>query len=248
MRYRSIIAVLTLTTAAGAARAQVADESFETSGSLYPSPAPWSQFSTNFGTPLCDGSCFGPGEPTAARTGQWWAWFGGIDTAIEHGTLSQSITIPPGVASIRFHLNAASDRADGTDYFRILIDTTVVFLITDLQTGPYSTDYIPVGIDISAFAGGTHTLTLDSTTQGDGYLTNFFIDDFSIITGPLQPCYPNCDNSTATPVLTGNDFQCFLNRFAAFDPYANCDGSTNIPQLTANDFQCFLNKFASGCS
>jgi hypothetical protein len=30
--------------------------------------------------------------------------------------------------------------------------------------------------------------------------------------------------------------------------YANCDGSTVSPVLTANDFQCFLNKFATGCT
>jgi len=60
-------------------------------------------------------------------------------------------------------------------------------------------------------------------------------------------CYANCDNSTAIPVLTANDFQCFLNKFAAQDPYANCDHSTNPPTLNANDFQCFLNFFAAGC-
>lgn len=65
----------------------------------------------------------------------------------------------------------------------------------------------------------------------------------------LQPiCYPNCDDSTATPMLTANDFQCFLNAFAAGDMYANCDGSvTQVPIFTANDFQCFLNKYAFGC-
>lgn len=61
------------------------------------------------------------------------------------------------------------------------------------------------------------------------------------------PCYPNCDASTGTPLLTSNDFQCFLNRFAAGDSYANCDGSSGTPQLTSNDFQCFLNRFAGGC-
>ena len=30
--------------------------------------------------------------------------------------------------------------------------------------------------------------------------------------------------------------------------YANCDGSTGVPRLTANDFQCFLDKYAAGCS
>ncbi len=61
-------------------------------------------------------------------------------------------------------------------------------------------------------------------------------------------CYANCDDSTAAPVLTTNDFQCFLNRFAAGLTSANCDGSTAAPVLNANDFQCFLNKFAAGCN
>jgi hypothetical protein len=30
--------------------------------------------------------------------------------------------------------------------------------------------------------------------------------------------------------------------------YANCDGSTVPPILTANDFQCFLIKYAQGCN
>jgi hypothetical protein len=62
------------------------------------------------------------------------------------------------------------------------------------------------------------------------------------------PCYANCDESTGSPVLTANDFQCFLNRYAAAEPYANCDHSTGTPMLTANDFQCFLNSYAVGCS
>ncbi|MBX3375573.1 MAG: hypothetical protein KF678_01055 [Phycisphaeraceae bacterium] len=61
-------------------------------------------------------------------------------------------------------------------------------------------------------------------------------------------CYANCDGSTGSPQLTANDFQCFLNKYAAGDTYANCDGSTGNPALTANDFQCFLNKYAAGCT
>jgi hypothetical protein len=62
------------------------------------------------------------------------------------------------------------------------------------------------------------------------------------------PCYANCDSSLTPPVLTANDFQCFLSKFAAGESYANCDGSTSVPVLNANDFQCFLNVFAAGCS
>ncbi len=62
------------------------------------------------------------------------------------------------------------------------------------------------------------------------------------------PCYSNCDASTMAPILNVNDFQCFLNKFAASDSFANCDHSTTAPTLNVNDFQCFLNAYAAGCS
>ncbi len=34
----------------------------------------------------------------------------------------------------------------------------------------------------------------------------------------VVPCYANCDGSTIPPILTPNDFQCFLNAFAAGCP------------------------------
>ena len=60
--------------------------------------------------------------------------------------------------------------------------------------------------------------------------------------GGPAPCYANCDG---TGGLTGNDFQCFLNKYVAGDTYANCDG---VGGLTGNDFQCFLDKYVAGCS
>jgi len=64
---------------------------------------------------------------------------------------------------------------------------------------------------------------------------------------PAGRCYANCDQSGASPVLNVNDFQCFMNRFAARDAYANCDGSSIPPILNVNDFTCFMNRFAGGC-
>lgn len=66
--------------------------------------------------------------------------------------------------------------------------------------------------------------------------------------GAAPTCYANCDGTTTAPILNINDFQCFINLYAAGNPYANCDGSTSPPTLNVNDFQCFLNKFAAGCS
>jgi hypothetical protein len=63
---------------------------------------------------------------------------------------------------------------------------------------------------------------------------------------PIQ-CYANCDGSVTAPVLNVNDFTCFMNKFAAGDPYTNCDNSTTPPVLNVNDFTCFMNRFAAGC-
>jgi hypothetical protein len=71
---------------------------------------------------------------------------------------------------------------------------------------------------------------------------------FKLTIGAPTPCYPNCDGSTAAPVLNAIDFTCFLQKFADGDPYANCDGSTAAPVLNVIDFTCFLQKFAAGCS
>jgi len=74
----------------------------------------------------------------------------------------------------------------------------------------------------------------------------FELDDVTVTLDTTAPsCAANCDGSTGSPVLTGNDFQCFLNAYVSGAPYANCDG---VGGLTANDFQCFLDKYAAGCS
>jgi hypothetical protein len=71
-----------------------------------------------------------------------------------------------------------------------------------------------------------------------------------------QPCYANCDQSTALPLLNVEDFTCFINEFASATGlthgqqvmhYANCDNSTTAPVLNVEDFTCFINRFAQGC-
>jgi hypothetical protein len=69
-----------------------------------------------------------------------------------------------------------------------------------------------------------------------------FWDDISFV-----QCNANCDESTVAPALNVADFTCFLQRFAAGDPYANCDRSTTPPVLNVADFTCFLQAYAAGC-
>lgn len=103
---------------------------------------------------------------------------------------------------------------------------------------------------LNAFAGldsvGIWRLEVFDCAGGDFGQIQSFVLHLNPPAGP-RPCYANCDDSTGNPLLSANDFQCFLNLYASGDFRANCDGSLTIPRLTANDFNCFLNQFASGC-
>jgi hypothetical protein len=57
-------------------------------------------------------------------------------------------------------------------------------------------------------------------------------------------CYANCDQSTMVPLLTANDFMCYLRAYVSGSSYANCDG---VGGLTAGDFICFLSSYTNGC-
>jgi hypothetical protein len=57
-------------------------------------------------------------------------------------------------------------------------------------------------------------------------------------------CYSNCDLSQGPKRLNVNDFVCFINKYAALDPYANC---TLDAVIDIADFSCFMTKFAQGC-
>ncbi|MBX3376249.1 MAG: hypothetical protein KF678_04515 [Phycisphaeraceae bacterium] len=116
-----------------------------------------------------------------------------------------------------------------TDYWLILH--------CDLHVNTPAWNWSDGSIGIIALSHGGQT---NFTEGGEGAVTGTTIEG-------SPACYTNCDGSTATPVLSANDFVCFLNKFASADPYANCDGSTGSPLLTANDFQCFINRFVTGC-
>ena len=57
-------------------------------------------------------------------------------------------------------------------------------------------------------------------------------------------CYADCDFSEGPKRLNVNDFVCFINKYAALDPYANCNVDAAIDIA---DFSCFMAKFAQGC-
>jgi hypothetical protein len=133
----------------------------------------WIESSTNFGTPLCDGSC-GFGGGTGPRTGDFWAWFGGLP-GFEEGLLSQVVTIPVGATKLEFYLEIPAASGNGSDFLEVTIDGTEVF-VTRESDGPHA--YQLVSIPLGTFAdGGEHTIEFHSICTG---LTNFFVDDVSL--------------------------------------------------------------------
>lgn len=140
----------------------------------------WTEMSLNFGTPICDTDC--TQDPGAdPYLGDWYVWFGGIDTDPEVAVVSQAVEIGPRTAflSFRFQINAASGTGD--DVFDVTIDDTSVFMVTDAEIADYD-GYTPISIDISDFAdGGVHTVAFTGDLLGVG-LTNFFLDEVALVT------------------------------------------------------------------
>jgi hypothetical protein len=99
----------------------------------------------------------------------------------------------------------------------------------------------------SLFANASATVTAD----GSVWICGGRVDDptpgdiYKFVVG--SSCYPNCDGSTAPPILNIGDFVCFQSAFAAGSSYANCDHSTAPPVLNIADFVCFQASFAAGC-
>lgn len=133
------------------------------------------------------------------------------------------------------------------------------FPVVAVSTGALTYQWYNGGIPLSNAAhisgANTATLEINPVSSADQGLYHVVIgngcsavqsrDARLYVLG--SPCYANCDESSITPILNANDFQCFLNHYAARESYANCDGSLSNPMFTASDFQCFLNAFAQGC-
>jgi plastocyanin len=115
------------------------------------------------------------------------------------------------------------------------------------QTGPGT--LIPSGVFDSGLLPEGQDFEFTFTQPGEYHY--FCVPHGSSMQGVVRvtaACYANCDGSTASPALTANDFQCFINRYASGASEANCDGSVGSPSLTPNDFLCFLNAYSGGCS
>jgi hypothetical protein len=139
----------------------------------------WEEFSTNFGTPLCDATCGTGGGTAGPRTGSWWAWFGGSGSP-ETGYVSQTITITTGVARLGFYLWIGTTGAVQTDFLQVRIDNTAIFTATEDQQPLYPT-YTQVELNVDAYANGQpHVVQFYSDSATQGTVSNFNLDDVTL--------------------------------------------------------------------
>jgi hypothetical protein len=117
------------------------------------------------------------------------------------------------------------------------------------------------GFNVNPWGDGASAIVLGSTLDrisfsatGPGRDTGGF-DNMRIAANPMI-CYANCDGTLDPPLLTVNDFVCFMNSYVEasgmpsrvqISSYANCDRSVDEPVLNVADFVCFMNSFAAGC-
>ena len=160
------------------------DTSFEAS---LAGGAPWDSTSSNFGTALCDVAGCGNGGGTATpRTGDVWAWFGGIADA-EIATASQAVTIPSGgTRFLNFYLwiGSAAGAAGNMD---VKVDSNVVASFPE-PAAPEA-GYTLRSVDVSAFAdGASHTIGFDYDSGGTQ--SNYSVDDATLDCAAGTPVQP----------------------------------------------------------
>ena len=93
------------------------------------------------------------------------------------GSLSQSVTLGDGPATLTFWYQNWSVTAPFDATLTVKIDSTVLQTYTEAATA--ETSYTQKTIDVTAFASGTHTLSFDYLNGGEG-ITNMSVDDVSI--------------------------------------------------------------------
>jgi hypothetical protein len=120
---------------------------------------------------------------------------------------------------------------------------------TAVGSGNYGDSYFALAFtdDGSLLACGSDLLRINAATGAATVIGPTGVNDIRAL-APItrRPCYANCDGSfNPPPPINVLDFNCFLARFAAGDPYANCDESTTPPTLNVLDFNCFLYRFVT---
>jgi hypothetical protein len=139
----------------------------------------WAEASDVFGTPICNTDCTDE-EGAAPYSGEWWAWFGGVEDEPENASVAQTITIEPEMAYLSFWFQIRSGAGMGDDVFTVTLGGDTIWMVDDLAMPDYD-QYRRIELDVSEWAdGGAYELVFASSHTGNG-LTSFFLDEVSLV-------------------------------------------------------------------
>ncbi len=161
----------------------------------------WAEESTGFGV-ISSSSFF-------ARTGQFYAAFGGSFEDPLTQALTQTVNIPVGGAELQYYLRIPETSTSTTDFLRVLVDQVQIAHYTRAASPSFAT-YTLAEHDISEFAdGGTHAVRFECFVGG-APLTTFLIDDVSIdlCASPAPTATPSAtleETPTASATQTPGD-------------------------------------------
>ena len=140
----------------------------------------WAEHSLQYSRTICDATC-GNIPGAVPRTGNYSIWIGGSNV-LEEGSASQTVLIPnTGYARLIFYFKAPIMAANVDDYFKVFMDSTVVFYANAADSTTYKNEYKEVVIDITAFADGRHhILKFFGHQTGNPRVTHYLVDDIAI--------------------------------------------------------------------
>jgi uncharacterized repeat protein (TIGR01451 family) len=133
-------------------------------------------------------------------------WFGGA-AALEVGVAEQSVAIPAGATTLSFgyRLGLCAAGAGANDFIRVTVGGTELWRRDGTSAECGAAAYALANVDISALAGGTRVVRFESTSGTASAISNFSIDDVSLVTAPVCVAPPNADLSmtqTLTPAAS----------------------------------------------
>jgi hypothetical protein len=120
-----------------------------------------------------------------AHSGNWLAWLGGEVSEISY-IQQQQVAITSNAPYLVYWQWIDSPDICGYDhdYVEVLINGVRVDKY-DLCIGTSTLEWVPHNLNLSTYAGQSITLQIRSTTDANGYYSNLYIDDVSLLAGPI---------------------------------------------------------------
>ena len=140
-----------------------------------PNPA-WQEGATHTGTPICSlASCRSSGSTVGPRSGNYWAWFGGLSQA-QSSFVAQEVRLAADPAILSFWLWIGAASGTVSDTLTVSVDGEQLFSVSEADHETYRS-YTEVTRTLSAYAdGGTHLLLFRAEISGLG-ITNISLND-----------------------------------------------------------------------